>query len=100
PSPGRARVKLLRSYTHSRPICSGFCGSMRVLSDRDVLIDWGEVPEITEYRPAGGSPRMDLSLSNWSCRGLRFRWRGRPLTRPAVAAQRTPSGTAVWASWN
>lgn len=95
-----AAVKLLRSYRHSKPICSGFCGSLQLVPGGDVLIDWGEVPEITEYDRAGGSPRMDLSMSNWSCRGYRFPWTGEPLTRPDVAAQSSASGTDVWASWN
>jgi hypothetical protein len=100
PSRNPAGVRLLHAYTHDRPICSGFCGSMQLVPGGDVLINWGEVPELTEYAHAGGPPRMDLSLSDWSCRGYRFPWVGEPLTRPAIAAQSAAGRTHVWASWN
>jgi hypothetical protein len=100
PSQRPASVRLVRAYSHNKPICSGFCGSVQLLPGGDVLINWGQVSEITEYRRAGGKPRMDLSMSNWSCRGYRFPWVGEPLTRPAVAAHSTTSSTDVWASWN
>jgi hypothetical protein len=100
PSRNPAAVRLLHAYTHDRSICSGFCGSMQLVPGGDVLINWGEVPELTEYSRTGGPPRMDLSLSDWSCRGYRFPWVGKPLTRPAVAAKSTTGSTDVWASWN
>jgi hypothetical protein len=43
---------------------------------------------------------MDLSLSKWSYRGFRFAWDGQPTQPPALAAQRSGTGTDVWASWN
>ncbi len=100
PSRHPAAVKLLQAYGHDPSICSGFCGSLQLVPGGDVLINWGEVPELTEYGPAGGPPRMDLSLSDWSCRGYRFPWVGKPLTHPAVAARSTAGATDVWASWN
>ena len=77
----------------------GFTGSMQVLGNGDALVDWANVPEITEYG-SGGNVNMDLSLSNWSYRGLRFAWDGQPTQPPAIAAQRAGTGTNVWASWN
>jgi Arylsulfotransferase (ASST) len=100
PSRSPAGVRLLHAYTHSPSICSGFCGSMQLIPGGDVLINWGEVPEVTEYGRGGGSPLIDLSMSDWSCRGSRFAWTGKPLTRPAVAARSAGSDTHVWASWN
>ena len=95
-----ATVQLLHAYTHSPEISSGYCGSVQRVSNDDVLIDWGQTPEITEYGQGGGSPLMDLSMSQWSCRGQRFAWRGDPLTRPAAAALLSGTDTKVWASWN
>ncbi len=100
PSRRAAGVKLLRAYGHTPSICSGFCGSVQLVPGGDVLIDWGQVPEITEYHRAGGNPLMDLSLSNWSCRGYLFPWTGQPLTRPTLAASSSSTHTNVWASWN
>jgi hypothetical protein len=94
-----AELRLVRAYTHAPPINPLVAGSVQRLADGDVLIDWGDVPEITEYSPDGHT-RMDLSLSAWSYRGLRFAWDGQPLTRPAVAAQVSSLHTDVWASWN
>jgi hypothetical protein len=99
PSQTPAGVTLVHPDKHSPPLLASCCGSTQVLGDGDVLIDWGSVPEVTQYT-ANGATQMDLSLSDWSYRAYRFPWVGLPLTRPAVAAQRTALGTDVWASWN
>jgi hypothetical protein len=97
---GPATVQLLGAYTHSPAISSGYCGSVQEVSHGDVLIDWGQTPEITEYGQSAGRPLMDLSMSQWSCRGQRSAWRGEPLTRPVTAALLSGTDTHVWASWN
>lgn len=94
------RIRLIRAYTHKPPIYSGYTGSMQVLDNGDALIDWANTPEVTEYDSSGRDVKMDLSLSNWSYRGLRFAWDGQPTQPPAIASQRTASSTNVWASWN
>lgn len=94
------RIRLIRAYTHRPAIYTGFTGSTQVLDNGDALIDWANVPEITEYDSSGSDVKMDLSLSGWSYRGLRFAWDGQPTQPPAVAAQRSGTGTNVWASWN
>jgi hypothetical protein len=99
PSKSPAEVRVIHSYTNTPPLLANCCGSTQLLGDRNVLIDWGSVPEVTQYT-ADGTVQMDLLLSNWSYRAYRFPWVGLPLTRPAVAAQRAGSSTDVWASWN
>lgn len=94
------RAHLIRAYTHAPSIYSGFTGSMQMLANQDALVDWADHPEITEFDSTGGDVNMDLSLSGWSYRGLRFAWDGQPLQPPAIAAQRTGVGTSVSASWN
>lgn len=94
------RVHLIRSYTHNPAIYTGFTGSMQVLSNGDALIDWANIPQITEYDSTGRTVKMDLSLSNWSYRGFRFPWVGQPTQPPAIAAQESGANTNVWASWN
>lgn len=94
-----ATVRLIRTYRHVPPIYSGICGSVQASADGGALVGWGNVPEVTEYS-ADGTPRMDLSLSNWSYRAFRLPWVGQPLARPAVAARRMGTGMRLWASWN
>jgi hypothetical protein len=93
------QVSLVRSYAHSPSIYTGFTGSMQVLGNGDALVDWADVPEITEFA-SNGSVNMDLSLSGFSYRGVRYAWDGQPTQPPAVASQRAGIGTTVWASWN
>lgn len=94
------RVRLIRAYTHRPAIYTAYTGSTQILSNGDSLVDWANVPQITEYDPSGREVKMDLSLSGWSYRGLRFGWDGQPAQPPALAAQSTASGTNLWASWN
>lgn len=94
-----AGVRLIHAYTHNPPIYVNATGSMRRLPHGNVLIDWGGVPEITQYS-ATGRVELDLALSGWSYRGYRSSWIGQPLTPPAVAAQRQAGRTQVWCSWN
>jgi hypothetical protein len=93
-------VQQSRQYAHNPPIYTFFTGSAQPLSNGDMLIDWANNPTVTEYDNSGQNVKMELSLSNWSYRGFRFRWVGEPTTPPSAAAQRSGSGTNVWASWN
>lgn len=94
------RIRLIRSYLHTPRIYTGFTGSTQVLDNGDVLIDWANIPEVSEYDSSGQDVKMDLSLSAWSYRGFRFAWDGEPVQPPTMASQRTSTGTSVWASWN
>jgi hypothetical protein len=100
PSHKPAEVTLVNAYTHHPAIHSEYLGSMQRLSDGNVVVGWGDVPQITEYSASGRDVLMDLSLSHDSFRGFRYPWVGHPLTLPAVAAETNGSATDVWASWN
>ena len=63
-----------------------------------MLVDWGQTPNVTEFG-ASRNLKMDLSLSAWSYRGVRFAWDGKPLTLPAISAQDAGNSTTIWASW-
>jgi hypothetical protein len=99
PAAQPAGVHLVAAFAHRPGIESGYLGSTQKLPDGDVLVDWGNFPEITEYS-ANGQVLMDLSLSNYSFRGFRFPWVGQPTAPPDVAAQVESDGTRIWASWN
>lgn len=100
PSKRPAGVTLVHAYTHRPAIDTGYLGSVQRLSNGDVLVDWGNQPEVTQYSPDGKRRVMDLSLSYQSYRAFRDAWVGTPASKPSVAAERTASGTKVWASWN
>jgi hypothetical protein len=99
PSKRPAQVRLVRAFSHQPAIAAGYLGSAQVLLNGHVVVDWGNVPEITEYSQ-DGRVLMDLSLSNYSFRGLRFAWDGQPTAPPDVVTQSVSGGTKVWASWN
>jgi hypothetical protein len=106
PSTSPAGVALDSAYTHQPPILSNFTGSTQVLPGGDVLVDWGDAAQVTEF-DSGGNVKMDLSLNNpmWtapglSYRGFRYAWDGQPLTPPAISAQAGPGGSQLWVSWN
>lgn len=94
------RVHLIHRYVHNPAIYTAFTGSTQILANGDAIVDWANVPEVTEYDASGRDVKMDLTLSNWSYRGFRFAWDGQPTQPPAMASQRSGAGTDVWATWN
>ncbi len=100
PSTNPPGLTLDASYTHSPPIYTDYTGSTELMANGDVVIDWANVPEITEYGSSQKVVKMDLSLSNWSYRGFSDHWVGLPLSPPSVAASATIHTTQVWMSWN
>lgn len=99
PATSPAGVTLDQSYSHNPAIFTQFTGSAQVLSDGNVLAGWANFPQATEFSPAG-NVLMDLSMTRFSYRTLRFAWDGQPLQPPAVAVSTGPGATTVWASWN
>ncbi|MFL5824608.1 MAG: arylsulfotransferase family protein [Solirubrobacteraceae bacterium] len=100
PSTHPAKVRLVRAYKHKPGITPGFLGSTQQLPNGHVVVGWGNFPEITEFSADGTRVLMDLSMSNYSFRGYRFAWDGRPTAPPALAARLESNGTRLWASWN
>jgi Arylsulfotransferase (ASST) len=100
PSQRPAGVKLIHAYPHHPPLGSSWLGSAQQEANGDVLVGYGNIPELTEYSANGRAVNMDLTLSAVSYRALRFAWVGQPTQPPAVAAKLRAGGTQVWASWN
>jgi Arylsulfotransferase (ASST) len=99
----RRSVRLVRSYHHPNPLLAFAMGNMQALPDGNVLIDWGNVPVISEFAP-NGTLLTDLHLpwSNASYRGYRQPWVGTPLSVPAIAAtvHSTSNTSTLYVSWN
>jgi hypothetical protein len=92
------RVMLLHTFVHSPPLVAVDQGNMQKLSNGHYLVGWGHQPYVTEFGPHGRT-LLDLRFGRAgvdSYRAYRFRWVGRPRSRPAVSVQRD----TVYVSWN
>jgi hypothetical protein len=93
----RMRATLVRQFVHHPPLVAVDQGNMQRLGDGHFLVGWGHEPYVTEFAP-DGRVLFDarFGIGDNSYRAYRFRWRGRPTGRPAVAAD----SRAVRVSWN
>lgn len=94
----------LRSvYTHPNPLLAVSQGNVQTLADGSSVVEYGAVPEISEYAK-NGSLLFDAHLPPTmnSYRGFRFPWSGRPLNPPTIVANLNNTGeeTIVHTSWN
>ena len=99
---GSKRVSLVHQYEHPGGISAFNQGSTRVQPNGNVFVGWGAAPVFSEFT-ASGRLLLDgrLTRGKGNYRAIRERWSAQPVTRPAVAAQRTRRGRVlVWASWN
>ncbi|KAJ5511410.1 hypothetical protein N7453_003513 [Penicillium expansum] len=81
-------------------------GSTQLLPNGNALVNWGSEGALTEFR-ADGTPifhaYMDSGLLGegvQNYRAFRYNWTGLPTEEPAIVAEKTPSGTKVFVSWN
>jgi len=97
-------ARLSAVYLHSDPpLLAASQGNMQTLADGNAVVEYGSVPEISEYAP-DGALLLDAHLpyDAASYRGFRFPWSGRPSSPPAVLASldNTAEETIVHMSWN
>jgi hypothetical protein len=100
----RHTATLVSSITHpGPPLLTASQGNVQTLANGNLLVDYGGVPEISEYSK-GGSLLFDAHLpyDMASYRGYRYTWSARPYYPPSVAASLNNTGeeTIVHASWN
>jgi hypothetical protein len=96
-------ARLHSVLTHPNPLLSVSQGNMQTLPSGNTVVGYGAIPEVSEYARDGSllfDAHMSFAMSSY--RSVRFPWRGRPLTPPAVVASlsSTREGTIVHASWN
>ena len=90
---------LVKGYRHSPDIFTQFTGSMRVQSNGDALVNWANVPQLTEFG-SDGSVRLDMRLAQFSYRAVRSVWHG-VSDRPPDMVVQTPAGhPTAYVSWN
>jgi hypothetical protein len=98
------QARLVASYVHPNPpLLTASQGNMQTLANGDTVINYGGVPETSEYS-RGGTLLFDahLSYTMTSYRGFRFPWSGRPASPPVAVASlnNTALETIVHMSWN
>ena len=98
------QARLVLAYTHPNPPLLGASqGNMQTLPDGNTVVDYGGVPELTEFAK-NGSLLFDAHLpyDMASYRGYRYPWSGQPSSPPALAAylNNTREETILHMSWN
>lgn len=94
---------LTSQITHSPPLLAASQGNVQNLSDGNVVIGWGGVPQISEYSSSGALLfDAHLPYAMIFYRAYRHPWQGRPATPPSVVAtlNDTSEEIIVHASWN
>jgi hypothetical protein len=96
------RASLAKEYTHPDSILSDTQANAQVLPGGNVFVGWGSEPEFSEFS-AEGQLLFSAKLRDGghSYRAFRFRWTGRPDSKPAIAAERAEGEeVTVYASYN
>jgi hypothetical protein len=97
-------ARLSAVFTHASPqLLAASQGNMQTLADGNTVVDYGGVPEISEYASDGAvlfDANLPFDMSSY--RGYRFVWSGRPASPPALLASLNNTGeeTIVHVSWN
>ena len=96
-------ARLSAVYDHPSPLLAVSQGNAQTLEDGGVVVEYGSIPQISEYAP-NGTLLFDahLPLDMTSYRGYRFPWSAQPTSPPAVSANEnsTEEETIVHMSWN
>ncbi len=100
----------VRTYYHDPLLIVPTQGNLQKLSNGNPFFGWGQSPYVSEYRPAGNTPKnpslnflydMQFPGHNISYRAFKNKWVGLPYYPPSIAAIRLRDGvTRVYASWN
>ena len=94
-------ARLVRQYTHPRRLLSPFMGNAQVLPNGNVVVGWGGLPYVTEFRRGGGvhfDARLPAGGQNY--RAFRLPWEGRPHRPPRLVAHNASGRRRLYVSWN
>jgi hypothetical protein len=95
------RARLVRQYAHPRRLLAPFMGNAQVLPNGNVVVGWGGLPYVTEFRRGGGvhfDARLPAGGQNY--RAFRLPWVGRPRKSPRLVAHAVSGRRLLHASWN
>ncbi len=97
-------ARLVKALTHPNPpVLSSSQGNMQTLTSGNTVVEFGGVPEMTEFARDGAllfDAHLPYDMASY--RGYRYPWSGHPLSAPAVLAtlNNTSEETLVHMSWN
>jgi hypothetical protein len=96
-------ARLVKAFTHDPPVLSSSQGNLQTLASGNTVVEFGGVPEMTEYAEDGAvlfDAHLPYDMASY--RGYRYPWSGHPLSSPAVLAtlDNTSEETIVNMSWN
>ena len=97
-------VKLLQNFYSPTGLLSYAMGSYQTLPSGNVLMSWGNNPEITEFAPSG-LPVMNFHFGPLDAAVRTYRvykgdWHGHPGWLPSVAMEKPGDEVWFWVSWN
>jgi hypothetical protein len=95
------RARLLRQYTHPRRLLAPFMGNAQLLPNGHVVVGWGGLPNVTEFRPGGGvhfDARLPTGGQNY--RAFRLPWHAHPHKPPRLVAHTASGRRRLYVSWN
>ncbi|KAL6239657.1 hypothetical protein BDW75DRAFT_101032 [Aspergillus navahoensis] len=100
------KATIIQAFQPPDGLLSKSQGSIQLLPNGNVLINWGSEGALTEYR-ADGTPIFHtyldsgfLGLGVENYRGFRYNWTGLPNEAPAIVSLENDEGTTVYVSWN
>jgi hypothetical protein len=99
--PAGHSATLLSARSHPQGLSAGTQGNGQRLPDGHLFVGWGSKGVFSEFTRDGRllfDARVERGYDTY--RAYRFRWTGRPATRPSVAARARGGRTMVDASWN
>src|SRR5712691_148987 len=76
-------------------------GNAQVLPNGNVVVGWGGLPYVTEFRRGGGihfDARLPAGGQNY--RAFRLPWEGRPHRQPRLVAHTASGRRRLYVSWN
>jgi hypothetical protein len=97
-------ARLVKAFAHPSPGLLGASqGNMQVIANGKAVVDYGGVPQVTEFSPSGRvlfDAHLPYDMASY--RGYRYPWSATPASPPAVAASQNNTGeeTIVHMSWN
>jgi hypothetical protein len=98
------RATLRSAFVHpGPPLLAASQGNMQTLPDGNAVVNYGGIPQISEYAPDGSllfDAHLSFDMSNY--RAFRFPWSAQPAYPPSAVASLNNTGeeTIVRASWN
>jgi hypothetical protein len=94
-------ASLVKADQHAPGLSSSFEGDVQTLAGGETFLGYGQKPYFTEF-DAAGAEDLDgrFITANSSYRAYRFRWSGRPDTKPSIAATSDGISTTLYVSWN